>query len=174
MKARTQTITLMDAVFPQTNLMRGILVVLSFTILIALSARISLAVPWSSVPITGQTFASGAQVVVSMDAGALALSGQGFATDQVVGLSAGALSLSGLAPSLDQALAFGVGALALAPATFFAIEGAGYLNFCTYIDVAVARGSSDAGVGQSSTDIGVGQSSTDVTAGSNSSDGGCS
>jgi len=47
----------MDAVFPKTTLMRNVLLVLSFTILIALSARISLAIPWSSVPITGQTFA---------------------------------------------------------------------------------------------------------------------
>jgi len=57
MKAKTQAVTLMDAVLPNTNLMRGILVVLSFTVLIALSARISFPVPWSSVPITGQTFA---------------------------------------------------------------------------------------------------------------------
>lgn len=57
MKPRTQAVTLMDAVFPKTNLMRGILLVLSFTVLIALSARISLAVPWSSVPVTAQTFA---------------------------------------------------------------------------------------------------------------------
>ena len=57
MNSKTQVTTLMDAVFPQTNLMRHILVVLGFTVLIALCARISFPVPWSSVPITGQTFA---------------------------------------------------------------------------------------------------------------------
>lgn len=62
MKPTAQAATLMDAVFPKTNLMRYILmrymlIVLSLTVLIALSARISFPIPWSSVPITGQTFA---------------------------------------------------------------------------------------------------------------------
>jgi len=57
MKPRAQSVTLMDAIFPKTTLLRNVLLVLSFTVLIALSARISFGVPWSSVPITGQTFA---------------------------------------------------------------------------------------------------------------------
>jgi biotin transporter BioY len=57
MQPRTKAVTLMDALFPTTTLARNIFLALSFTVLIALSARISFAVPWSSVPITGQTFA---------------------------------------------------------------------------------------------------------------------
>ena len=57
MKPKTQALTLMDALFPTTTLARNMLLVLSFTAFIALSARISFPVPWSSVPITGQTFA---------------------------------------------------------------------------------------------------------------------
>ena len=48
---------MMDAVFPKTTLLRNVLLVLSATTLIALCARISFPVPWSPVPITGQTFA---------------------------------------------------------------------------------------------------------------------
>ena len=57
MKPKTQAVTIMDAVFPKTNLVRNVFLALSFTVLIALCARISFPVPWSSVPITGQTFA---------------------------------------------------------------------------------------------------------------------
>lgn len=48
---------MMDAVFPKATLLRNVVLVLSSTTLIALCARISFPVPWSSVPITGQTFA---------------------------------------------------------------------------------------------------------------------
>lgn len=47
----------MDAVFPKATLLRNVLLVLSATTLIAVCARISFPVPWSTVPITGQTFA---------------------------------------------------------------------------------------------------------------------
>ena len=57
MKPRAQALTLIDAVFPKATLLRNILLVVSFTTLIALCARISFPVPWSPVPITGQTFA---------------------------------------------------------------------------------------------------------------------
>jgi biotin transport system substrate-specific component len=46
-----------DAILPKATLLRNILLVLSFSGLIALSARLSLTVPWSPIPITGQTFA---------------------------------------------------------------------------------------------------------------------
>ncbi len=57
MKPQAQVVTMMDAVFPKATLLRNVLLVLSSTTLIALCARISFPVPWSSVPITGQTFA---------------------------------------------------------------------------------------------------------------------
>ncbi len=57
MKPRAQVLTMMDAVFPKATLLRNVVLVLSSTTLIALCARISFPVPWSSVPITGQTFA---------------------------------------------------------------------------------------------------------------------
>ncbi len=57
MKPRAQALTIMDAVFPKATLLRNVLLVLSATTLIAVCARISFPVPWSTVPITGQTFA---------------------------------------------------------------------------------------------------------------------
>ena len=57
MKPRAQVLPMMDAVFPKATLLRNVVLVLSSTTLIALCARISFPVPWSSVPITGQTFA---------------------------------------------------------------------------------------------------------------------
>ena len=57
MKPRAQALTMADAILPKATLLRNILLVLSFSGLIALSARLSLTVPWSPIPITGQTFA---------------------------------------------------------------------------------------------------------------------
>ncbi len=57
MKPRAQALTMVDAIFPEATLLRNILLALTFSGLIALSARLSFPVPWSSVPITGQTFA---------------------------------------------------------------------------------------------------------------------
>jgi len=61
MRPIAHSVTLVDAILPRTNprvdLMRKVLVVLGFTALIALSAKIAIGVPWSSVPVTGQTFA---------------------------------------------------------------------------------------------------------------------
>jgi len=51
----TPRLTLAGAVFPQTGLLRDALLVLGFSALIAVSARIS--IPMWPVPITGQTFA---------------------------------------------------------------------------------------------------------------------
>ena len=57
MKPRAQVLTMADAILPKATLLRNILLVLSFSGMIAISARLSLTVPWSPVPITGQTFA---------------------------------------------------------------------------------------------------------------------
>ena len=57
MKPRARVLTMADAILPKATLLRNILLVLSFSGMIAISARLSLTVPWSPVPITGQTFA---------------------------------------------------------------------------------------------------------------------
>jgi len=57
MKPRAQVLTMADAILPKATLLRNILLALSFSGMIAISARLSLTVPWSPVPITGQTFA---------------------------------------------------------------------------------------------------------------------
>lgn len=49
--------TLIDAIIPGQGLWSHLLVVLSFSLLTALCAQISVPVPFSPVPITGQTFA---------------------------------------------------------------------------------------------------------------------
>ena len=54
---QAKTVTIMDAIFPNATLLRNILLVLGFSTLLALSSRISVPLPWSPVPITGQTFA---------------------------------------------------------------------------------------------------------------------
>ena len=57
MKPRAQALTMADAILPNATLLRNILLVFGFSGMIAISARLSLTVPWSPVPITGQTFA---------------------------------------------------------------------------------------------------------------------
>jgi len=49
--------TLAQALFPSTSLVRHVALVLGFVALTALSARIRIYLPWTPVPITGQTFA---------------------------------------------------------------------------------------------------------------------
>lgn len=50
-------LTLIQVVLPQTGLLRDMLVVLAFSALIALSAQVTIPLPFTPVPITGQTFA---------------------------------------------------------------------------------------------------------------------
>lgn len=50
-------LTLIQAVLPQTGLARDVLVVLGFSALVAVCAQIAIPLPFTPVPITGQTFA---------------------------------------------------------------------------------------------------------------------
>lgn len=57
MYATPRTATLADAVFPQSTLLRHAALVVGFSLLNALSAQVEIRLPFTPVPITGQTFA---------------------------------------------------------------------------------------------------------------------
>ncbi len=57
MIARTSTLSLMDVLLPRATLVQNILLVVSGSLLVALCAQISFYLPFSPVPVTGQTFA---------------------------------------------------------------------------------------------------------------------
>lgn len=57
MNASANTASLMDTIFPRTTAAQNALLIASGSLLVALCARLSLPVPFSPVPITGQTFA---------------------------------------------------------------------------------------------------------------------
>jgi len=65
---RPDAATLRLAVFPRSNLVTNVLLVLAGTGFVALSAQVSIDLPFTPVPITGQTFAV---VVVGASLGAL-------------------------------------------------------------------------------------------------------
>jgi biotin transport system substrate-specific component len=52
-----RTITLADVAMPRVGLVRNALLVLGASVVTALAAQIAIPVPWSPVPLTGQTFA---------------------------------------------------------------------------------------------------------------------
>ncbi len=57
MTARVSTLSLMDVLLPRATLVQNILLVVSGSLLVALCAQISFYLPFSPVPVTGQTFA---------------------------------------------------------------------------------------------------------------------
>ncbi|MBI2303621.1 MAG: biotin transporter BioY [Chloroflexi bacterium] len=74
MQVPTRVATLRQAIWPRTGVISDAVLVVSFAIITALFARITVPVPWSPVPITGQTFAvllAGA--VLGSKAGALSM-----------------------------------------------------------------------------------------------------
>lgn len=52
-----RTLTLADAVLPRVGVLRDVLLVVGASLITAAAARIALPLPWSPVPLTGQTFA---------------------------------------------------------------------------------------------------------------------
>jgi len=52
-----RTLTLADAALPRVGVLRDVLLVIGASLLTAAAARIALPLPWSPVPLTGQTFA---------------------------------------------------------------------------------------------------------------------
>jgi biotin transporter BioY len=79
----SQALTLADAVFPRIEsdnkimaLARDVALMVGFAIFVALSAQIQVRLPWTTVPITGQTFAvlvTGGALGMKRGAGSLAL-----------------------------------------------------------------------------------------------------
>jgi biotin transport system substrate-specific component len=57
MSVSTRTLTLADLAWPRSGALRNVLLIVGATLVTALAARIEIPVPWSPVPITGQTFA---------------------------------------------------------------------------------------------------------------------
>ncbi len=57
MTARATTLSLMDVLLPRATLVQNILLIFSGSLLVALCAQISFDLPFSPVPVTGQTFA---------------------------------------------------------------------------------------------------------------------
>ncbi len=52
-----RTLTLADVALPRASVLRDVVFIVGASILTALAARIAVPVPWSPVPLTGQTFA---------------------------------------------------------------------------------------------------------------------
>src|SRR5512142_1612629 len=52
-----RSLTLADITFPRTGIVRDVLLVVGASLATALAARLAVPVPWSPVPLTGQTFA---------------------------------------------------------------------------------------------------------------------
>jgi biotin transport system substrate-specific component len=52
-----RTLTLADVAMPRAGVLRNALLIAAASLLTALAARIAIPVPWSPVPLTGQTFA---------------------------------------------------------------------------------------------------------------------
>jgi biotin transport system substrate-specific component len=82
---QTRAVTMMDVLFTRATLVRDLFLVLSFGAATALSAQITILLPWTPVPVTGQT-------LVVLLAGALLGSRRG-ALSQLSYLGAGAMGL---------------------------------------------------------------------------------
>jgi biotin transport system substrate-specific component len=52
-----RTLTLADAALPRTGVLRDVLLVVGASLVTAAAAQVALPLPWSPVPLTGQTFA---------------------------------------------------------------------------------------------------------------------
>ncbi|TMQ69095.1 MAG: biotin transporter BioY [Candidatus Eisenbacteria bacterium] len=80
-----RTLTLADVAWPRAGLLRDTLLILAASVVTALAARVAIPLPWSPVPLTGQTFG----VLLS---GAVLGARRGFIA-QLVYLAEGALGL---------------------------------------------------------------------------------
>ena len=57
MPASVRTLTLADAALPRADFLRNALLIVGASLATALAARIAIPLPWTPVPLTGQTFA---------------------------------------------------------------------------------------------------------------------
>lgn len=53
----TRTLTLVDVALPRSGVLQNVLLIVGASIATSLAAQVAIPVPWSPVPITGQTFA---------------------------------------------------------------------------------------------------------------------
>src|SRR5437867_606745 len=53
----TRTLTLADVVLPRAGALRDITLIVGASVVTALAAQVAISLPWTPVPITGQTFA---------------------------------------------------------------------------------------------------------------------
>ena len=105
----TRTLTLVDVALPRSGVLQDVLLIVGASIVTSLAAQVAIPVPWSPVPITGQTFAvtlSGA--VLGMRRGFLAqalyLAEGTFGLPVFAGGAAGVAVLAG--PTAGYLLAF--------------------------------------------------------------------
>jgi len=56
MRSRSDRMTLVETILPQTGFLVELALILGGSALVALSAQVSIPLPWTPVPITGQTF----------------------------------------------------------------------------------------------------------------------
>lgn len=56
MRTPPRTLTLTDVLFPQEHILRDLLLILGFSLFLGLLAQISIPLPFTAVPLTGQTF----------------------------------------------------------------------------------------------------------------------
>lgn len=56
MRNRSDRMTLVETILPETGLLVELALVLGGSVLVALAAQVSIPLPWTPVPITGQTF----------------------------------------------------------------------------------------------------------------------
>ena len=57
MPASVRTLTLADAALPRADFFRNVLLIVGASLVTAVAARIAIPLPWTPVPVTGQTFA---------------------------------------------------------------------------------------------------------------------
>ena len=113
MPASVRTLTLADAALPRADFFRNALLVVGASLVTAVAARIAIPLPWTPVPVTGQTFAvllTG--MVLGSRRGALALAL--YLAEGAVGLPVFAGGAAGpaalLGPTGGYLLAFPLGA----------------------------------------------------------------
>lgn len=113
MQTATRVSTLAQAAVPRGGLLRDALLVVGFSLLTALSARIVIPLPFTPVPITGQTFAvllTGAALGARRGAAAMGL----YVLEGLVGLPVFAGGASGLARLLGPTGGYLLGYIAAA------------------------------------------------------------
>ena len=116
MQSNSRALTISDVLIPHTSLTRGVMLVVAFSLINAAAAQVSIPLPFTPVPITGQTFAvllTGALLGSRLGAWSLLL----YLAEGAAGLPVFALGRSGLVTLLGPT----AGYLIAFPAAAFAV-----------------------------------------------------